>query len=140
MSTKSKAAIDRELETPWVDGLTMPQVLRETARRYGDHDALAFPPVALLVRLTLPTAVMWPWLALLAVGCTYLPYLLFSVGVARVASSRAVVVATVEPVLATAIGVAFYGERLGVLGAVGAAAVVAASTLVALGPGGRATA
>jgi fatty-acyl-CoA synthase len=47
MLTNSTAAIDRERETPWVDALTMPQVLRETARRYGDHDALAFPALGL---------------------------------------------------------------------------------------------
>jgi fatty-acyl-CoA synthase len=29
--------------TPWVDGLTLGQVLRETARRFADHDALVFP-------------------------------------------------------------------------------------------------
>jgi len=92
--------------------------------------------LALAVRLGLPSAATWPWLALLAVGCTYLPYLLFSVGVRRVPSSRAVVVAMVEPVLATGIGVAFYGERPGAVGALGVAAVLVASTLVALGPAG----
>ena len=30
-------------ETPWVDGLTIGQVLRETAAKYPDHDALVFP-------------------------------------------------------------------------------------------------
>jgi fatty-acyl-CoA synthase len=43
-----KTAID-ENARPWVDGLTMPQVLRETARRVGDHDALAFPAIGLRV-------------------------------------------------------------------------------------------
>jgi fatty-acyl-CoA synthase len=28
---------------PWVDGLTIGQVLRETSRRFGDRDALCFP-------------------------------------------------------------------------------------------------
>ena len=30
-------------ERPWVDGLTFAQVLRTTAGRFGDHDALVFP-------------------------------------------------------------------------------------------------
>ncbi|QDU30881.1 Long-chain-fatty-acid--CoA ligase [Anatilimnocola aggregata] len=30
-------------DTPWVDGLTMGQVLRETARKFPTHDALVFP-------------------------------------------------------------------------------------------------
>ena len=29
--------------TPWVDGLTIPEVLATTIERYGDHDALVFP-------------------------------------------------------------------------------------------------
>ena len=29
--------------TPWVEGLTIGQVLRETARRHGDRPALVFP-------------------------------------------------------------------------------------------------
>jgi len=48
MSVKQQAVID-ESAKPWVDGLTMPQVLRETARRHGDHDALAFPALGLKV-------------------------------------------------------------------------------------------
>ncbi len=30
-------------ETPWVDGLTIDQVFRETVKRYGTQDALVFP-------------------------------------------------------------------------------------------------
>ena len=43
-----KNKIDEDAK-PWVDGLTMPQVLRETARRYPDHDALVFPALGLRV-------------------------------------------------------------------------------------------
>src|SRR5258708_37654035 len=38
-----------ENATPWVEGRTIPQVLRETARRYPDHDALVFPALGLRV-------------------------------------------------------------------------------------------
>jgi acyl-CoA synthetase (AMP-forming)/AMP-acid ligase II len=34
-------------ERPWVDGLTIPQVLSRTAARYGNHDALVFPQLDL---------------------------------------------------------------------------------------------
>jgi fatty-acyl-CoA synthase len=44
--SKQRPKID-ENATPWVDGLTMPQVLRHTADRYPDHDALAFPALGL---------------------------------------------------------------------------------------------
>ena len=51
--TNPQSAIDNdkidENARPWVDGLTMPQVLRETARRYPDNDALAFPALGLRV-------------------------------------------------------------------------------------------
>src|SRR5262245_54156569 len=30
-------------DQPWVDGLTFAEVLRTTAERFGDHDALVFP-------------------------------------------------------------------------------------------------
>ena len=38
-----------ENATPWVEGLTMPQVLQATARRYPNHDALVFPALGLRV-------------------------------------------------------------------------------------------
>jgi drug/metabolite transporter (DMT)-like permease len=87
--------------------------------------------LAVLVRLPAPQARMLGWLALLGVGCTWAPYLLFAMGVTRIAASRAVVVALVEPVLATVIGVAFYGERLGPLGVLGVVVVLAVSTRMA---------
>ncbi|MEX2141141.1 MAG: AMP-binding protein [Pirellulales bacterium] len=34
-------------DTPWVDGLTIGEVLRRTAERYPDHDALVFPQLGL---------------------------------------------------------------------------------------------
>lgn len=86
--------------------------------------------LALLTGLTVPdSAEMVAWLLLLGVGCTYVPYLLFGLAIPTVDSGRAVVVATVEPVAATAIGVAFYGETLGLLGAAGAAVVLAAAVV-----------
>lgn len=88
--------------------------------------------LAVVVGLSAPSAAMVPWLALLGVGCTYLPYLLFGAGITRTGSSRAVVVAMIEPVLATALGVVAYGERLGAPGVLGAVAVVGAATVVGL--------
>src|SRR5205809_8123665 len=36
-------AMADEGNTPWVDGLTIDQVLAETARRYPDREAMVFP-------------------------------------------------------------------------------------------------
>jgi fatty-acyl-CoA synthase len=47
---KSQTVTIDETATPWVEGLTIPAMLRETARQHGDHDALVFP--ALDYRLT----------------------------------------------------------------------------------------
>ncbi len=41
---------DRDEATPWVDGLTVGEVLRKTAQRYPDRDAVVFP--ALGVRMS----------------------------------------------------------------------------------------
>jgi fatty-acyl-CoA synthase len=46
-TTKRTPAQQQESEKPWVDGLTMGQTLRQTAQRYPEHDALAFPALAL---------------------------------------------------------------------------------------------
>ncbi|HEY2895221.1 MAG TPA: AMP-binding protein [Pirellulales bacterium] len=39
---KQSSHVD-EQTTPWVDGLTMSEVLEQTAQRFADHDALVFP-------------------------------------------------------------------------------------------------
>lgn len=88
--------------------------------------------LGLIVRLDAPSLAMTPWLLFMGFGCTYLPCLAFGYGIRDVASSRAVVIATVEPVLAILIGVAVYGETLGVVGVFGGAAVLAAAITVGL--------
>ncbi len=46
MSTKRSPVVD-EQATPWVEGLTMGQVLRATAECFPTHDALVFPALGL---------------------------------------------------------------------------------------------
>jgi fatty-acyl-CoA synthase len=46
----SQQSAAKTADTPWVDGLTIPQVLSETARLHDAHDALVFP--ALDLRMT----------------------------------------------------------------------------------------
>lgn len=69
------------------------------------------------------------WLVLmgLALVSTYAAYGLYAVGLRRVEASRAVVVATVEPVVAAAAGAVVFGERLGPLAVLGAGLIVAAA-------------
>jgi drug/metabolite transporter, DME family len=78
-----------------------------------------------------PPAV-WAWLLVLALVSTYLAYLVYYTGLRRTEASRAVLVATVEPVAAAGLAAAAFGERLGPLGWTGAALVLAAAAAAAL--------
>ena len=69
------------------------------------------------------------WLALVALSLTstYLAYLAYYSGLRHVPASRAVLVATVEPVAAAALAAAVYGERLGPWGVAGGALILVAA-------------
>jgi drug/metabolite transporter (DMT)-like permease len=69
----------------------------------------------------------WALLVAAALVSTYAAYLLYGLGLTRAASSRAVLVATVEPIVAGALAWAVFGERMGPLGLVGAALVIVAA-------------
>ena len=88
--------------------------------------------LAFITRISVPATSMVVWLVLLGVASTYVPYLLFGNGVQAMSSSRAVVVATIEPVVAIVLGVMLYGETLGVLGVFGAVLVLVAAATAAL--------
>lgn len=62
---------------------------------------------------------------LLGVCCTVLPYLMYTVGLRYVENSRASVIASIEPVTATALGALLYGEKLTIQGAAGILLVIA---------------
>lgn len=72
---------------------------------------------------------VWLLLAILATLSTYVAYLAYFVGLERVEASRAVLVATVEPVVAAALAGLVFGERFGVAGFVGGCLVLAAAAL-----------
>lgn len=78
----------------------------------------------------------WLLLGLLALFSTYLAYLVYYTGLARVEASRAVLVATVEPVVAVTLAASFFGERFGLTGMIGAALILATAVLASL-PAGR---
>lgn len=66
----------------------------------------------------------WGLLLGAALVSTYLAYLLYGLGLRRSTASRAVLVATVEPVVAGAVAWTAFGERMGALGLAGAAVVL----------------
>ena len=61
---------------------------------------------------------------------TVLPYILYTYGLSRVENSRASIMATVEPVVATVIGVLVFHEKMTVMGAVGVILVLAALVIL----------
>ncbi len=75
------------------------------------------------------TATAWLLIALLSVLSTYLAYLAYYSGLRLVEASRAVLVASLEPVIAATLAAIFFGERFGFWGFVGAGLVLAASLL-----------
>lgn len=98
--------------------------------------ALILPLGALLlsplVRFAPKSPTAWLLLALIALVSTYLAYLLYYLGLGRVEASRAVLVATIEPVVAAALAAALFGERFGPLGLVGSVLVLGAAALASL--------
>lgn len=97
--------------------------------------ALGLLPLARFEVFSAPAGV-WIDIALLAVLSTYVAYLIYYRGLREVEASRAVLVATIEPVLAAVLAAVFFGERLGWLGIVGAALVLGASVLATFGKRG----
>ncbi len=75
------------------------------------------------------TATAWWLLALLIVLSTYLAYLVYYMGLRRAEASRAVLVASTEPVIAAVLAAVFFGERFGLWGALGAVMVILASVI-----------
>lgn len=78
------------------------------------------------------SAFVWFLLLLLAFVSTYLAYLLYYTGLKHAQASRAVLVATLEPVVALLLAALVIGERLGAAGLAGSALVLAGALLSAL--------
>lgn len=98
----------------------------------------AYPPaiivLAALGSFQLPPVQAWVPLVLLGTVATWLPATCYFIGMRRVVASRAAVVATVEPVVAAALGVVLFGERLGLYGWLGGALVIAGVLVGVAGP------
>ena len=56
------------------------------------------------------TPILWLWCAGIAVICTVLPYFFYTLGLKKVESSRAAILVAVEPLVASLVGILFYGE------------------------------
>jgi drug/metabolite transporter (DMT)-like permease len=73
----------------------------------------------------------WLWIAALAVISTVVAISAFLVGLPKVGPATASIVSTIEPVVTVGLAMAFLGERLGAVPAVGGALVITAVILLA---------
>ena len=75
---------------------------------------------------------LWVWYLGLGVFCTIAPYLLYTTGLKYLETSRAAILATVEPLVASLLGIFAYGESTGILKLAGMALILLAVVLVNL--------
>jgi len=115
---------------------------------YGKLQFTKYPPTALFA-LALPvgalgllpwasfapkSAAVWWSLLTLSFVSTYLAYWFYSLGLRRLEATRASLIATLEPVLASLLAFVWWGERFSPLGYVGAALIILAVVASALEP------
>jgi DME family drug/metabolite transporter len=79
------------------------------------------------------TTLGWPWLLYLGGVATAGAYAIYTLGLRIVPASVAGITSLLEPLTATILGVALFGERLGATGAVGALLLVTALGLLMTG-------
>ena len=75
----------------------------------------------------------WGLLALIAVFSTYLAYLAYSAGLRGLPATRASVIASLEPVVASLLAALLFGEHLSALALLGAGLVLGAALLLSVG-------
>ena len=110
----------------WALGRYSPVTINAFVMPFG---ALGLLP---LVDFSAKSPVVWGLLVLLAALSTYAAYGLYYAGLKRVEASRAVLVASVEPVVAALLGALLFSERLGVWGLVGGALILVAALAASL--------
>jgi DME family drug/metabolite transporter len=110
--------------------LTRAAALPLTALTFGAGAILVTPA---LLFVDAPLAELrggWPWLLYLGGVATAGAYAIYSRGLAVVPASVAGIVTLLEPLTATCLGVLIFNERLGLLGALGAALLLVALVLL----------
>jgi DME family drug/metabolite transporter len=107
-----------------------PALLVATAPPVGPAPAGAAGPVT--ASLADQVRRGWPLLLYLGAVPTALAYALYTTGLRRVPAVAAGIASLLEPLTATALGVAAFGETLGARGALGAALLLGALVLLAL--------
>lgn len=89
--------------------------------------ALGLTPFIAFDAVLIADQSVWLDIIPMALLSTYLSYLVYYTGLRVVEASRAVLVATIEPVLAALFAAVLFGERLSALGVIGGALVLLAA-------------
>lgn len=92
--------------------------------------ALALAPVLAGADVGRQVALGWPWLLYLGAVTTAGAYAIYTIGLRDVPASAAGIASLMEPLTATLLGVAVFGERLGASGVLGAALLLTALVLL----------
>jgi DME family drug/metabolite transporter len=93
--------------------------------------ALVLAPVLATPGVGSQLALGWPWLLYLGAVPTAGAYAIYTLGLRHVSASSAGIVALLEPLTATLLGVALFDERLGAAGVLGAVLLFAALGVLA---------
>ena len=93
--------------------------------------AVVTAPALLTEGATRQIELGWPWLLYLGAVTTAGAYAIYTIGLRHVPASVAGVAALLEPLTATLLGVAMFGERLGAAGWLGAVLLLGALALLA---------
>jgi drug/metabolite transporter, DME family len=92
--------------------------------------ALVLAPILATGGVGRQLALGWPWMLYLGAVTTAGAYAIYTLGLRHVSASSAGIVALVEPLTATLLGVFLFGERLGAAGVLGAVLLFAALALL----------
>jgi DME family drug/metabolite transporter len=92
--------------------------------------ALVMAPALAAPDVSRQVALGWPWLLYLGAVATAGAYAVYTVGLRDVPASVAGIATLLEPLTATVLGVALFGERLGAAGVVGAGLLLTAFALL----------
>jgi DME family drug/metabolite transporter len=92
--------------------------------------ALVLAPMLATAGVSRQLVLGWSWMLYLGAVTTAGAYAIYTLGLRHVSASSAGIVALVEPLTATLLGVFLFGERLGVAGAIGAVLLFAALGLL----------
>ena len=100
--------------------------------------AVALPVGALglwpFVEFSHKTPAAWLNLGIIALLCTFAAYSAYSLGLRRLSPTRASVIASLEPVVASLLAALIFAERLGIVALLGAGLVIGAALMLSLTP------